>query len=461
MALGSLGRVVLRAAERVEESLGPAMGLRSYRALLVQKDPEVRIAAVRGALRCMSAIGRFDDVDDVVAAWEKGRDLAVGPAEMAGHCRRLLHRGQGAVARRLAEAEVVRSGSARAWYLVARVRQAVNDEGAADAFRRAIAAAAPEATDVTVSARAALLEQALAEGEGEAPTEGLEEGNDDQRLLAAAAALRSSSKFRRASGASLLAELATGPRGREAVAMAAEHADRMGLDLSWVEAERLEAVIVRAGWLESGKAERALRRLRARRRLAASAERETELSAWLAEEQGGARHLDLARAVARGDEVDPDELELAAGVPAAAAHALVVVDALRRDDAAVAARGLLALIDDVPKAGIAGAWTAARLALADARHRERAARLVRKMLDGSWRPVRGWLPLVTALRGAGEESLADEVLMRACAMGEEGAVDERVTQLVKQGWAAYERGERDAAISLLEEAKALHAGSAR
>ena len=72
MALGgsSLGRVALRAAERVEQSLGPAMGLRSYRALFVHEDAEVRLAAVRGALRCMFAAGSTEDIDEVAAAWE-------------------------------------------------------------------------------------------------------------------------------------------------------------------------------------------------------------------------------------------------------------------------------------------------------------------------------------------------------------------------------------------------------
>lgn len=460
LGVGSLGRVALRAAERVESSLGPAMGLRSYRALFVQKDPEVRLAAVRGVLRCMLAVGSFEAIEDVAAAWEACR--AGTTEEMAAHCRALLRRGQGQAARRLADAEVARSGSARAWYLAARIRDAIDDEGAEDAFRKAIAEATPEALEVAVSARAALLERALAGGDGEAPTEGLEEGNDDQRLLAAVGMLRSSSKFRRASGLSALAELVGGPRGREAVVLAAEHADRVGLELSWVEAERLEAVIVRAGWLDSGRAAQALRRLRARRRLAdAEGEgREEALAAALADETGGARHLDLARAVARGDEVDPDELELAAGVPAPAAQALVVVDALRRGDERAAARGLAALADDVTT-GTEGVWTAARLALGDARHRTRATALVRRLLDGPGRPAGGWLPLVAALRAAGQDELAVEVLERACAIGEEGAVDERIAQLVDAGWAAHAEGDRDRAITLLEQAKALHEGAQR
>ena len=68
--------------------------------------------------------------------------------------------------------------------------------------------------------------------------------------------------------------------------------------------------------------------------------------------------------------------------------------------------------------------------------------------------------MVPVLRGAGQHDLASEVLARACALGEAGARAERVAELVAAAWSAHAEGERERAISLLERAKSLHAGSA-
>ena len=136
------------------------------------------------------------------------------------------------------------------------------------------------------------------------------------------------------------------------------------------------------------------------------------------------------------------------------------MDALRRGDEPVAARALAALADDA-NASAQGAWTAARLAIQDDLHRGRGVTLLRRLLAGAGRPARGWLSLSGVLRRAGEEALADELLARACALGEPGAVDEQVAALVRAGWSAHARGDRDLAIALLERAKSLHDGLPR
>jgi hypothetical protein len=464
-----LGSVGLEAAKRAERRLGPAMGLRSYRALLGAANRSIALEAFRGACRCALALDDSPDFDDLAQAWERCGDET---AEVAVICRALVRQGRGDAALRLAEAEVSRSGSARAWYLLARVRDQLGDAEAREAFERASQAeASGEEDDEAVrSARAALVERAFRAGgleggfdDGGSLEDLLADGREPQRLVAAVVALRSSSKYRRASALSVLAELTEGSVGRDAVAFAARHADARGLALSWVEAERVEAVLRAATWLDDDLRDRALRRLRARQGVAMAdqQERDAALAEALAPEPGGPRHLDLARAVARGEAVDPEELAIAAGVPAPAAHALVAVDALRRGEDREAARALLALVDDPGDPPVAGAYAAARLALSRSAQRDRACTLVDRLLAAEGGPPRGWLPLVDALLDAEAKATADRVLERAVGAGEAGAVERRLRKLVRRGWEANERGDREEAIALMSQAKRLSERSSR
>jgi hypothetical protein len=454
--MSMLGSVALGAAERLERTMGPRVALRSYKALFGQRDAAVVADAVRGALRCALALEDHEELCRVAEQWAAlGNQAAT--SEATAQCRQLLRQGRGRAARILADAEVTRSGSGRAWYLAARVRDQTGDrEGATKAFERA---AQEGEGAIVVSARAALLERALHEPASAPPvdaTEVAKEGSDAQKLLAARALLRAASKFKRAAGLSILAEVAEGPLRREAVALAAHHADGAGASLSWVEAERIDAVLSR--WPDESAAAVARRRLAHRRALGSANDavsRREALCAALADERGGLRHAELADAVAAGGELDPDVVAEAAGVPLSAAAALSAVHAIRRGLPDEAVRPMAALKED-PGDGPA-AWVVAQLALAEPTLVARARELVTALLAAPTvaSPPLGWSALADALERSGNAELAERALRRGAAAGDTAAKQHLAASLAERGWHAYEAGDHATAEERLGEAKRL------
>ncbi|MEZ4438030.1 MAG: hypothetical protein R3B72_03020 [Polyangiaceae bacterium] len=382
----SVAAVALRAAERLEAARSTALAFRAYRALFGHRDPEVAGAALERALGLAVAERDGPRLSEVTAAWRLAGRAALEPIAIA-QGRALWRSGRRDEALEVAEAEVARSGGARAWYLLGRLRMLTGwREGASEALGRAIDAS-EEQPRVAEAAREALA--AIGEGEGSH-----QRGSDAARLHAAREALTSTSGFRRAAALSSLVDLAEGSLGREAVRLAAEHADRLGPSLSWAEAERLATCLARFPD-ESAAAE-------ARRRLAAvvGASSPEGIDAAVRLAPGGVRALDLARAVVAREPLDTTIFAATGEVSSEWMRAVAVIHDLRRGAFEDARRGLVAL---TPEEGRASAttrwpnavWTAARLALAEPQLREPALGLAAALLQSQ--PVAAAFRLAPAL----------------------------------------------------------------
>jgi hypothetical protein len=154
----------------------------------------------------------------------------------------------------------------------------------------------------------------------------------------------------------------------------------------------------------------------------------------------------------------PPPLPASASARRRVAHlALRAIAAVREGDAA-AARLLRELETAARAHGAADVplWTAALAALGDASSRDAARSLAASLLalPGPG-PRRGFLALATALDRAGDGDAAVRALRRAVARGEPGAAEVLADRLVRQGWDAHRRGDRDAALAALRAARSL------
>lgn len=465
------GRVGLAAAAELERTVGPYIALASYRRLVsLLDDPRGRGLAAVGALRCALALGEIDELCEVARAYAEAGAPSNLPA-IVPLCTALVGRGRADAAVLLAAAEAKRTPLSRALYLEARCHAHAGDRAASlrACARAAERAEAEGADDVLVAARVRLVEAGMIEpalgasaGGGVDPAR----ATPAQKLVLARARLAAPSRFTRASGLSLLKELAD--EGDEAVARAAvrtaaEHADAMGEALTPLEADRLAAALQR--WPEEHEREDALARLAALVRIAGAsgAERERALIEAAAIAPELAHQHARTRAILQGASEDGGgERE---GAPALrVAWAALDAIAAERAGAAGAVAALRTIRDLVAQraaAPSAPAWSAARIGLLskDPAVGAAAADAARSLASASRGPgpPGGRLALAGVARRAGAGDLALALLRAAAASREAGAQEALARARLCDGWALAGRGERDPALEALREARELGA----
>jgi len=244
----------LRAAERLETSVGPWVALASYRRLLAPESA-VRGRAAFGVVRCATALGDETAIIEALPALVTAKDER---GLVLGHVRDLLASGRTTTARRLAEAEQERRPRARAVYAVALAtdKEADGDVGAWDrAERQAFELGARE---VAARAGAFYAHRAL---RGSAPLDRarlaqIGERSEpacvpaELRVWLARARLASTRRFQRAAALSTLEEIVrTGNDGlrRAALRAVAAHVDGLAYRLEDVELDRAGAALAKGG----------------------------------------------------------------------------------------------------------------------------------------------------------------------------------------------------------------------
>jgi hypothetical protein len=450
------GSIGVAAAERLERSVGPSVALRSYKALLGGAERDVQLRAAEGAFRCALALRDELELAAVSAYWETLVDLA-GADVVLQLVMPLLLKGRIEEALIITAAEVKRRPAARSLYLHARaLEQAGRDHE--DAFRRCA-----EQADggLRVAARCKQLEAMIARG---APIEEqlevadgieLDEATAPQKLLVARVRLSSESKFARAAALSVLTELAKGGDGalaRRAVRLAARHADDAADELSWVEADRVAAAL--SCWESEPEREAALRRLSARRSISEGREPEAVIAELPDLESSYREHLERARAVIAGHVLEGVSSEPMLGVAERCFAALHAIGSENWEEAELSLR---ALSTDVSAPPPRAAWVVARLALADTPPKGvvlAGLALTQKLLElRATAPVEGYLPFAGAAHRHKATELTVALLRRALRRGDKGARELLVTVLTRRAREAVARGDRSAALNLLQEAK--------
>lgn len=511
------------AAEQIERSVGPFVALPSYKRLLAGAASAAdRARAARGALRCIARLADGAEARALARTWASlPSDALLLPITIEA-CKALARVGRADGAAALAEAEVRRAPCARALYLWARcLEHAGAAADARAAFARAAEAAIAEdlpaaskgggdaappsrtawrsaadgAREVHAASVAAAARLGGAVDDASAASVAAAERADTAGLPApdvlavARLRLRSASRFARASGLSLLEEVARGPDeglARAAVRVAAEHADDLGAALSSVEADRLAATLKR--WSAPAEREAALGRLASVVRVAA-ARGEGRDAAVLEAARKAPELLPLAnraQAYSSGGGqgsygVSSDDRTLAL---ADLGLEILVASRRGRDAEAGALLGRAREALEASSVAPAPLWTAVRVALdsgGPATARE-AARLVSAVLDQASaraRPVAappcGWLALGRALEARGHAAPAPGWIegastpawiaaFRAAVQAREDGAGARLGEaLLRDGWrlARAEAPDRDegrqrrAAVDCLREAREL------
>lgn len=452
------GDVGIAAAERLERSLGPTVGLRGYRKLLDHEDPRVRAAAALAAVRCARAIGDDAAIDAVAQSW---RGLKAAHEGMVAVVLSLVEERHDRWAITLAEAEAARRDDGRGHYLLARVHHAA---GRASEALLAFDDAAREGDDPRLATTAVVYR--LAHGEQRAGAAAAlaraanaSAGSRSQRAWLAEAWLAAPSQFVRAKGLSLLEELVRvhDEVGRWAMARVVRHADTAGPRLTWVEADRIAAAL--SHHPDEVARERAEAALSALRRLSSESTGEQARRSLIQSWPDGDSYLELVEALQCGLDVYPETMNLGPGHPLhLATQALSTIAALRRGDGRAASRHLRAF-DGMDSGWLpAPVWTAWQWAMTegDAELRAAALRQLRQALStAAAPPPRGYLSLVPALRRAGDPAEVLEVVRRAAARGETDARAHLVRELTSLGWRAHAEGEPRRAATWLREAKLL------
>lgn len=442
--------------------MGPSVALRSYKALLGGEDRSVLVKAAAGAFRCALALHDERELVTVCAYWEAFVDLdaegMVGSVVVP-----LLLKRRAREAAVLTRAEVERRPTASAWYLHARSVELAGEPHEA-AFQRA--AELGEGA-LACAARAKQLEAMLARSAPEAEILAVAEALDltlatpPQKLLAARVRLAAPSRFARAAALSALEELASDPDpslARQAMRAAAEHADAMDHELSWVEADRVAAAL--ACWPDDEQRASALARLAARRRIALEDDRDARIAEATSLEVGYRRHLEHARATLAGYTVDGD--------PPRDNRELVLVDRclraigeLRRGDTREAELSMRELL------GVAGGpipralFTVVSLAVGQRGSKNVALTGLELLAEletcGSGPPPRGFTAYALLAASWRADELAERLLRRAAARGETGAGELLASSLARRAWRAHHAGDGAAALLILREARALAA----
>jgi len=477
----SLGdKLGLAAAEGIEKKFRPGAALPMFKRLL---NPGVEhgfgARASLGALRCAVELGDVAEVRAIAAFWSTLVRGGVHFAAVLELCRRLVRDRQHRAAVELAQAESERDPSARAIYLLARCLEIVGDDDAAcAAYGRAAERAEAEAgaADVAIAARARRVEY-LMEDRSASPRVAEDAAavdptgaSPEQKLVIALGLLRSQSMYKRASGFSLLEELARDPAtslGRYAIRLAVEHADALGDALSRLEADRVAATLGHVP--DEAAREAALSRLAAAQAIAASRGGEERSAAVIRAAEIApeiapfvARARATLASLSRGEEparVVPEtssvsSLELAA----LGLAAFVALNAGRAEDAVVWLGEATSIVSSPSLVPVPPSlWFAAMAALSS---RDQAARtsgvgLVETLLDAALGPPpRGFAAVARALSRVGQPGLARRAARSALSQREPGARALLGEMMREEGWALASRGQRELAIVALREAKA-------
>ena len=471
------GEVALAAAERARRTLGPKVGLASYRALAENSaESETRGRATLEALRCALEVG-----DDAALAAMIGLYASIDPGKLSDEAVELSllleKRGRALEAASLASLEAARSPRARSLYVHARFLERTGALGALDAFALAEQHAEKEGLDEFVqSARARRV--ALLYERGSREPAALLEKRVALPSLPTALALRlaahglvSPSRFTRAGWLSEIdrrcrASETTADERSELLRVACAHADRAGHTLTPLEADRLLALF--ANLRDEGLGAKLSARLRAFAdlRVAASDARAPLEVRRVLDSLGDVGTEPVQRAL---DVVSGRfEPKVALPVDDPVGLAISAVAALRDQDPTRAQAALTALVRLLPEAspGKRGpSWEAATLGLVSEAEPVRLASLavVRTLVAAraslpSVSADRGGIVLARGCRAAGDDALAVAVLSLAVDAREDGASAALFETSRELAWREAASGHRADALALLARAKRLAEG---
>lgn len=473
------------------EQASPRVAMRLFDVLAKNTaDPEVRARAALGALRCAVQLDEANDILNFSILWPEMRADPTGALADAviDLVKRLVSHKRLDLATALAKSEVERKTSARSLYLYARVLERTDERAAFDVYGRAaeMADREPFSPAISVTARVWRIER-LAMDPATSQEAALEASaaNPDiatpaQKLVIAAGRLLSPSRFARASGLSILEELARTARPEIALAAvraAALHADRLAEGLSSIEADRVGAALKH--WPDRSQRDSALVRLLALVRIAAARGEDRDrrlIEAWDAAPEifpllcraravltgggvGSYGSLDDARPAAPHESAAPLDPSLRL-----ASLALDAVVAIRRDkpfDAASALRSARELVAPLSVDAPPVLWTAVILALgsSDAHVRSAALVLAEDLVTASGHappsPSVRVRRLATLLRKAGRADLSVRVLRWAASSKDTSATQDLAGELTRQGFRAALEGDREVALTALREGRAL------
>ena len=470
----------LAAAELLERSVGPFIALSTYKPLIPQTlvgSPCARV--LLGALRCAVKLGDEKEVESLAERYTLIVNGGEHLAEIISLCKTLVREGRRSAAVTLARAEAERESRARAYYLLGRCLETIGDSKRAfEAFGHAASLADKEgnASDVALAARAKRVERML--GDQTNPSLAFADAAavdpagapPQQKLVIALGRMRSPSKFTRASGLSLLEEISRDPTtslGRQAIRLAAEHADAMGDDLTAIEADRIGTMLRRVP--DEAVRNAALARLVALVKIA-TAKGEARMEAIAAAGDVAPEIVPLLRRVraflAGGDQgAQPSHAASAPDVATTpslrvASLGLDAVAALRANRVQQATDTLVELAKLFHAASVTAVpnslWIAARLAL-DTSHpsiHDAGVLLAEALLAVTiLPPPLGFSALAKGLDHAGRRDLAMRACSAAIAAREEGAHELHAGMLRVEGWALAKRGQREAAIKALRDAR--------
>lgn len=470
----------LTAAELLERNVGPFIALPAFKRLIPHVlQGAACTRAVLGALRCSAKLGNEKDVEELSEKYSLIMNGGEHVADIIVLCKMLVRDGRRSAAVTLARAEAERSGRSRAYYLLGRCLELIGDSKRAfEAFGNAASLADKEgnASDVALAARAKRVERML--GDQSNPSLAFTDAaavdpagaSPEQKLVIALGRMRSPSKFTRASGLSLLEELARDPAttlGRNAIRMAAEHADTMGDALTALEVDRIGAAIrhvpdetVRTAALSRLVAVVKIVTAKGDARadaLSAAGDLAPEIAPFLRRVRaflsGGEQSLQASHAASAPDASAMPGLRVAS----LGLDAVVAIRGNRVQQATDALQDLTKIFHAGTNVAVPNSlWIAARLALDTAHPSLRdvgvllAEALLAVTIVG---PPMGFSGLAKGLDHVGRRDLAIRACNAAIAAREEGAHELFAGMLRAEGWALAARGQREAAIAILREAR--------
>lgn len=461
-----LDKVALAAAERVRATAGPRAALYAFDALVKNaSSDEGRGEAILRGIECALDVRAHDDAARLAALWPQIHSGAwerrvvevasrLGDAKLDG------------AALDLARAEASARPRARGLYLLGRLQERAHAlEDAARSYAAAEERAATEG-DPSIAAHARLRRAAVVSAYG---GHGVHQAAELAKTIEAASLapplvlrlarilLGSRSRFVRATGLGHLERLASGAERElraRAAAIGLEHAERSGPNLTPLEADRVAALLKHAGDAPEQRA-----------RLSAGERGEAhDLEAAVGKTAEGRALLQRAGAVLKGAGRNMSPPAGASPGLAASWLALDVCAAIADQNRPAAARALL----ELARLPLAGArtprpvWTAIALALGvPGMVQKDALALAERLLPLTAEPpARGWAPLGAALARAGRSDLA-EIALQHGVRAREQAAETILFEIVRhRAWQAFRRGERDAALAALREARRLAEGKA-
>lgn len=461
-----LDKVALAAAERVRATAGARAALYAFDALVKNAtSDEGRGEAILRAIECAIEIRAHDDAARLAALWPQVHSGA-WERRVVAVASRLGDAKLDGAALDLARSEAAARPRARTLYLLARLQERAH---ALDDAARTYAAAEERAVtegEVAVAARARLRRAMVVCAYG---GHGVHQAAEIAKAVEASALspaevmrlasilLGSRSRFVRATGLGHLERLAAqGDREERAraAAIGLEHAERAGANLSPLEADRVTALLKHAGDAPERRA-----------RLPSGERGEArDLEAAVGQTAEGRALLQRAGAILKGA---GRNMRPPAAAPGLVASWLAqdACAAIADQDRPAAARALLELGRLLPAPGARTprpVWTAITLALAVPGMVQKDALVLGERLLHlpAEPPARGWASLGAALARAGRGDLA-EIALQHGVRAREPAAETILFEIVRhRAWQAFRRGERDAALAALREARRLAQGKA-